>query len=107
MANRWVRETARSESPGSWNGGTGRLKPGLRTGNFLWFRRCEIVRVIGTAHHRAAGHMHETHPSSARAVFGERGRRNEFDHGQVLQRRLKILAEGEDVALDAAQVFQR
>ncbi len=53
----------------------------------------EFVRMIRAAHHRPAGDVNKTH---FRAMFLECGkclRRNKFNHGEMPQRRLQILAQ--------------
>src|SRR5213594_3542250 len=69
--------------------------------------RRKIVRVIRAAHHRPAGNVGEAHLPRPLAVLLELRRRNEFDHWQVPQRGLQVLAEREQVALRPAQVFHR
>src|ERR1035437_7677904 len=60
--------------------------------------------MVGAADHRGAGDVLETHLPRARAVFSELLRRHELHHRQMLERRLQILAESEQVAADPAQI---
>ena len=61
-------------------------------------RQVEFVRVIGTAHHRPAGHMDKTQLRARRPVCIKFARRNKFHHRQMLHGGLQILSQGQHVA---------
>jgi hypothetical protein len=67
----------------------------------------KFIGVVRTPHHRPAGHMDETHFLRARLVFGELLRPHKFNHRQMFQRRLQILAQCENIALRRAQIAHR
>ena len=49
--------------------------------------------------------MHKTHHAGDATQRGKLIRRNEFDHWQMLQGGLQILAEREDIATGGPQIF--
>ena len=67
-------------------------------------RRPEFIRMIGTAHHRAAGDVRETQLFGQDLISREILRSDEFDDRQMLKRGLEILPEREQIASGAAKV---
>jgi hypothetical protein len=76
-----------------------------RKGNRRSGVRVEFVGVIGTANHGPAGDMVETEGPGDVGVGVELIGGDELDDRQVTERRLEVLAEREDVAIDATQIF--
>src|SRR3954468_24442201 len=67
-------------------------------------REVELVSVVGTSDHWAAGDVHETNRLGFRFVGGEFLGRRKLDGGQMRKCRWEILAESQDIAAGFAKI---
>ena len=67
----------------------------------------KVGRVIRAAHEWTGSDMRKTLGARDLAVGFESFRRDELDYRQMLRRRPQILAEGQNLAADIAQVVHR
>src|SRR4051812_7848126 len=67
----------------------------------------ELARLVARAHQRAGGDEAEAEAQAFPLQIRERLGPDELDDGKMLLRGTQVLAEGEDVAADPAQVAHR